>query len=93
MTVGLLRPDGETGDPSRSLAPSLDVLTGVRVGVLDNTKPNADVILDRIAGRLAERTGAHIRRRDTKNAAMPAGDQVLDGMQNEVRIVLTGSAD
>lgn len=93
MSVALLRPDGETGEPARSLAPAVAVLTGVHVGVLDNTKPNAGVLLDRIAGRLAERTGAHVGRRETKNAAMPADDRVLDGMQEEVRIVLTGSAD
>ena len=93
MTIEILRPDGEVTDPARGLAPPLDSLAGASIGVLDNTKPNADVLLDRLAARLAERTGAVVGRRATKNAAVAAEDQVLEGMREEVRVVLTGSAD
>lgn len=93
MTIEILRPDGETGEPLRVLAPAPEVLTGVPIGVLDNTKPNAGVLLDRLAARLADRTGATVGRRFSKNAAIAAEDQVLDGMREEVRVVLTGSAD
>ncbi len=93
MTIEILRPDGATGDPRRQLATVPDVLSGVRIGVLDNTKPNADALLDRLANRMAERTGAIVARRATKNAAVAADDQILEGMRDEVRIVLTGSAD
>jgi hypothetical protein len=75
------------------LAAPLRSLAGVSIGLLDNTKPNAGVLLERLGATLAVRTGARIDRRDTKNAAVAASDQVLDGMTKEVRVVLTGSAD
>ena len=93
MTIEILRPDGAVTDPARSLAAAPDTIAGATIGVLDNTKPNAGVLLDRLAARLAERTGAVVGRRDTKNAAVAAEHQVLEGLREEVRIVLTGSAD
>lgn len=93
MSIEILRPDGATSDPAGTITAPPASLRDVTIGVLDNTKPNADVLLDRVARGLAERTGAVIGRRATKNAAMAADDQVLEGMRDEVRIVLTGSAD
>lgn len=93
MTIEILRPDGATGDPGAALAAPPAVLAGTTIGVLDNTKPNAGVLLDRMAAKLAERTGAVVTRRDTKNAAVAAEDQVLEGITKEVKVVLTGSAD
>ena len=68
-------------------------LQGLTIGILDNTKPNAGVLLAAAADELCRRTGARVVRTDTKNAALPAKDQVLDGMIREVQVVLTGSAD
>ena len=51
-------PDGAIGRPSFSLAPSPGVLTGLKVGVLDNGKPNARLLMHRMAEQLASRTGA-----------------------------------
>lgn len=93
MSLLVHRPDGAIGTHALDLTRVPEVLAGVAIGVLDNTKPNAGVLLDRLAERLAERTGAVVTRRDTKNAALPADDQVLDGITREVKIVLTGSAD
>jgi hypothetical protein len=86
-------------DP-RGLAPS-DVkpaarrpasLRGLRIGVLDNSKPNADVLLDRLAALLAGRTGAASIRRWTKpGASRPAANH--DEIAAAVDVVLTGSAD
>jgi hypothetical protein len=53
-------PDGAIGRPTYSLAPSPAVLTGLRVGVLDNGKPNARLIMSRMAEQLAARTGATV---------------------------------
>jgi len=49
-------PDGEVGPAPVTLAPSPSVLTGVRIGVLDNGKPNAGLLLARVAKQLAART-------------------------------------
>ena len=40
-------PDGAIGRPAFALAPSPPVLTGLRIGVLDNAKPNAGVLMVR----------------------------------------------
>jgi hypothetical protein len=90
-------PDGNIGAPSRARAPSPAVLTGLRIGVLDNGKPNARLLLARAAEVLAARTGATVTLVTDKgpghNAATPCHDEVLDRITEEVDLVLTGSAD
>ena len=93
----IYRPDGAVGAPAPTLAPSPAVLTGLRVGVLDNGKPNARLLLTRAAEQLAARTGATVAVVTDKgpghNAATPCSDEVLDRLTKEVDLVLTGSAD
>lgn len=86
-------PEGRRGRPPVSLAPGIPDLFGARLGILDNLKPNAGVLLGRLAERIAERTGAHVTVVETKNAAVAAPDQVLRRLTKEVELVLTGSAD
>ena len=86
-------PDGEVGPPAVAPAPSPAVLAGLRIGILDNTKPNAGVLLERLASRLADRTGAEVALVETKNAALAAPDDVLTRLEKQVHVVLTGSAD
>lgn len=86
-------PEGNVGVPAAALAASPPVLTGKRIGILDNTKPNAGLLLGRVAERLAERTGAEVGATETKNAALAAPDQVMGRLTKEVELVLTGSAD
>ena len=85
-------PDGAVGPPSAGLAPPAPVLAGKRIGILDNSKPNAGVLLGRIADRLAARTGAGVTVTERKNGALPAPDDVLARLA-EAEVVLTGSAD
>ena len=87
------RPDGDVATPPAQRAPSPTVLAGCRIGILDNRKPNADVLLEQLAMRLAERTGATVVHTATKNAAIPCGDQVLDLLAEEVDVILTGTAE
>ena len=93
----ILAPDGAVGRPGATLAPSPAVLTGLRIGVLDNAKPNALVAMERAARQLAARTGATVTlvtdKGDGHNAATPCSDRVLDRLVEEVDLVLTGSAD
>ncbi|MBJ32330.1 MAG: hypothetical protein CL466_13180 [Acidimicrobiaceae bacterium] len=87
------RPDGGAAQPPAELAPSPPVLSGRRIGILDNRKPNADVLLDHLAERLVERTGATVVHTATKNAAIACEDQVLGLLAEEVDVILTGTAD
>ncbi|RMH78067.1 MAG: hypothetical protein D6683_08105 [Actinomyces sp.] len=86
-------PDGPTARPLVGPAPPLASLTGRRLGLLDNRKPNAGVVLTRLAAGLAERTGCTLAVTATKNAALPAPDEVLGLFPDEVDAVLTGAAD
>ena len=85
-------PDGAVGPSAASLAPSEPVLAGKRIGILDNSKPNAGLLLRRLAESLAARTGATVDLVERKNAALPAPDDLLARLA-EAEVVLTGSAD
>ena len=85
-------PVGAVGPSAACLAPPEPVLAGKRIGILDNTKPNAGLLLGRVAERLAARTGASVEVIERKNAALPATDDMLARLA-EAEVVLTGSAD
>jgi hypothetical protein len=74
------------------LAPRAPDLRGRRIGILDNSKPNADVLLGRVAELLAARTGAGpIRVWRKPGSSNPAA--ALDAIAAGADVFLTGSAD
>ena len=90
----ILSPEGTVGTAPAVLATSPPVLNGLRVGVLDNGKPNARLLLERLADRLAERAGATVTLVVGKGtAATPAEPEVLDALRESADLVVTGSAD
>lgn len=97
MTIVVYTPAGAVGAAPVQRSAAVPVLSGVAVGVLDNAKPNAALLMTRMAEELATRTGAELALVTDKgpgaNAATPATDQVLDRITEEVKVVLTGSAD
>jgi hypothetical protein len=97
MTITIYAPDGAVGPEPVGLAPSPNVLTGLRIGVLDNLKPNARRLMVRTAEQLAQRTGASVVLVTDKgpgaNSATPCTPQVIEQLTKEVDLVLTGSAD
>jgi hypothetical protein len=85
-------PLGSTPDAVKPLARRRPSLTGLRIGVLDNSKPNADVLLDGVAEALVARAGGATVRRWTKpGSSRPA--TMIDEIAAAVDVVLTGSAD
>jgi hypothetical protein len=54
-SVRLVEPDGSVRPPKHELAPRVSSLVGLRLGVLDNGKANADVVLEAIVGELQAR--------------------------------------
>ena len=89
----IFRPDGGIAQPAHFLTPGRRVLAGARIGVLDNLKPNAGLLMTTVAGQLAERAGTGAPLVLTKNAANPAPEEVIRQLEQEVDLVLTGSAD
>jgi len=91
--VRIHRPDGLVTQPPAHLAPGRHSLAGARVGVLDNGKPNAGLLMLAVADQLAERAGTAAPLHLVKNAAKACPEEVLDHLRSEVDVVLTGSAD
>ncbi|MBO0731439.1 MAG: hypothetical protein J2P57_19435 [Acidimicrobiaceae bacterium] len=93
MPLRMYRPDGEIGEPGRRLAPPRWGLSGARIGVLDNCKPNAGVLMTHVAEVLSGRAGGPRPLVLEKNAAQPAPAAVLAQLEQGADLVLTGSAD
>lgn len=74
-------------------APRPGSLSGLRVGILDNSKANAGLLMGAIAEELKARHGARdvIVRRKPVNG--PASAAILKDFQAGADVVLAGSAD
>jgi len=100
MTTLVYLPDSAPGPEPAILAPSPTSLAGLRIAVLDNGKPNADVVMTAAAEALAARTGATVTLITPKgphglsaNAAIPMADDRFELVCAEADIVITGAAD
>lgn len=90
--MDLLNPCGAVTRRFQPLAPRPGALAGRSLGILDNSKPNARVLLERLAELLASRAGtASVKIWSKPSSAQPA--QCLDEIARSVQVVLTGSAD
>ena len=99
MTLVYL-PDSAPGPEIAALAASPSSLAGLRIAVLDNGKPNADVVMTRAAKSLAARTGASVSLVTKKgpqglsaNAAIPCAPDIFERLLAESDVVITGAAD
>ena len=100
MSVTIYMPDSEARPDHGSLTPSPASLSGLRIGVLDNGKPNAVTVMSRAAETLAARTGATVSLVVKKgpggrsaNAAIPCADDIFARLLEECDVVITGAAD
>jgi len=92
--IRIYSPEGNVGRPARSLAASPDVLTGLRLGILDNGKPNAAALMQRMAEQLALRMNLEFAGVFSKgSAATPCEEPLLAEIAEACDLVLTGSAD
>ena len=94
QTIRLLNPTAKPQDDEKPLAPRPADLRGKRVGILDNTKSNADVLMSRMAQLLCSEYGAiEIVHRRKAHAAIGATEELLDEMAESCDLVLLGSGD
>jgi hypothetical protein len=96
----IYRPDGDIGQAPAALAASPSSLSGLRVAVLDNGKPNAAFVMTRLAESLAARAGATVTavlkkgpRGESANAAIPCDPGIFERIVAEADVVITGTAD
>ncbi len=94
LGMEILDPVGGSTATSRALAPRPASLQGTLIGVLDNSKPNARVLLENVAHAVAEKLGARdVRRWRKPGASIGATASVLDEIAAQCGAVLTASAD
>lgn len=67
---------------------------GIRLGILDNQKPNATDLLKDIVASLERRHGPFAKVvRQTKSPPTPASTMALDTLSREVDVTIIGSGD
>ena len=85
--LGFIDPTAGGGAKRIPLAPRPMDLAGKVVGLLDNTKEQADVILESIADVLKERYGvAKVIIRRKEYYSKPASEELINEMASEVQV-------
>jgi hypothetical protein len=88
----VLSPLGLADTSLRTLAKRPAGLAGCRLAILDNSKPNADVLLERLAELLVTRADVATIHRWRKPGSSRAAEDI-DAIVGAADVVLTGSAD
>jgi hypothetical protein len=92
----VLSPEGKAQTSTTKVAglPQFGDLRGKVVGLLDNSKPNADKLAERLAELLKEKYGvASVISRRKLTAQQGAPKQYLDELAAQADIVLSGLGD
>ena len=90
----ILSPEGRVGEAPGVLAGSPEVLGGLRIAVLDNGKPGAELLMGAIADQISARCGARVEGVFQKgSAATPCEDELLAELIARSDLVVTGTAD
>ncbi len=75
-------------------APALAKIDGLRIGILENGKLNAEEMLNEFAALFVERHGCTVRTLASKsNASAPAPSTTLVKVAQEVDFLITGLGD
>lgn len=94
MKTRIVHPAGRRERALRTLAPMVTAASAPQIGILENRKANARLLLVEMGRRLAERIGAPAPRVfDKENASAACHPDRLRAIAGEVDLVLTGSAD
>ena len=90
----VLDPTAAPRDMEQAMAPVLDGLGGQSVGFLWNSKPNGDLLFERLEKLLREKYEiADVVHRRKPTASLPAADSVIDELAESVQAVIIGLAD
>ncbi|HEY7295849.1 MAG TPA: hypothetical protein VH916_12465 [Dehalococcoidia bacterium] len=91
--VTVYDPTAQPRQSGAALALRPDALRGRTIGVLDNGKANAGLLMTAVANLLKERHGAADIIVRKKPVAGPASPQVIKELKEQCAAVLVGSAD
>lgn len=94
MSLRIHSPEGRIGVEPGALAGSPELLSGLRIAVLDNGKPGAELLMGALAEQLAERSGAQLVGVFKKgSAATPCEDPLIAEIVEAADLLVTGTAD
>ena len=83
-----------TGPSRLQLASRPTTLQGVRLGLIDNRKVNAAVILEKVADRLAAKHGTRVSVRDVKRSPSHEIDaRAVAALKRDADLVISGVGD
>lgn len=74
-------------------APRPPSLSGLRIGLLGNTKRNADLILDAVGAQLAEQNDVTLIARTKTQFAMPLPAELIEDLVRDCDVVVIGVGD
>ena len=90
----VLNPTAAPREMVQAMAPVLDGLGGQSIGFLWNSKPNGDLLFERLEKLLREKYEiADVIHKRKPTASLPATDEVLDELAESVQAVIVGLAD
>ena len=90
----VLDPTAAPRDMVQAMAPVLDGLGGQSVGFLWNSKPNGDLLFERLEKLLREKYEiANVVYKRKPTASLPAKEDVIDELVASVQAVIVGLAD
>ncbi len=90
----LIRPVNEPDTASSTYASRIADLSGKRVGLLDNSKLNANKMLDAVAAILDREYGfSNIIRHRKPSASKPVAPEVIDALGESCDVVIVGVGD
>ena len=90
----VLDPTAAPREMLQAMAPALDGLGGQSLGFLWNSKPNGNLLFERLEKLLREKYEiADVIHWRKPTASLPAEDSVLDELAGSVQAVIVGLAD
>ena len=93
-TLIVLDPTAAPREMSQAMAPVLGGLGGQSLGFLWNSKPNGDLLFERLEKLLREKYEiADVVYKRKPTASIPAKDEVIDELADSVQAVIVGLAD
>jgi hypothetical protein len=93
-TVRWIVPEAPEPPSAQRTGPRLQVAgRPLRLGLLDNTKDNAGLLLALVGERVRQAYGAQLLTVRKGNATLPAAPALLDQLAREADCVLTAMAD
>jgi hypothetical protein len=94
MNIDMFDPTASVREIHIDYVPRPKKLEGLRIGLLENSKHNSDVLLLKIADRLKERYGMEMTLlAGKKSAADFVSDDLIDRFSRETDFVIAGIGD